>query len=143
MAEASADAQGRRWASVACYLLGALSAYWYLNHSPHSDSQEVRFHAWQSICLTVLAIGSHIAFFAVSFVIGQFLQANDLSDWNRHPYVFLVTIGGEILLLLLIQLGLLAVWIQLMAGAWDGRMRCLPVFGRWAAEQAGIVSTGN
>lgn len=137
--------QGLRRASVACYLLGALSAYWYLNYSPQSEAREVRFHGWQSVWLTVIAIAGHLAFFGVAFAIGQYLQANGLSDWNRHPYVFLGTIGGEILLLCLLEVALLIVWIQLMLGASEGRMRCLPVFGRWAAERAGITvaATGN
>ncbi|MBY0506405.1 MAG: hypothetical protein K2X03_20970 [Bryobacteraceae bacterium] len=131
--------RSQRGAAIACYVLGPLSAYWYLNFSLHGESREVRFHAWQSIWLSCMAGAAHLLWLGLAFIVGQYLQAKNLSDWNLHPYVFLLTFGGEILLLILIEIALLIVWLQLTMGASEGRMRCLPIFGRWAARRAGVT----
>lgn len=80
------------------------------------DNKEVKFHAWQSIWLSVFTFGYFLASFILSFV------------------PFLAIIFG--LINIFVMLGLLVVVIVCMVKAFQGKRLTLPVISDLAEKQA-------
>lgn len=106
-------------AGLLCYLFGALGGVVFL--LIEKENREVKFHAWQSIALTV----AYIAVVIVLNIVGIIFILIHLG--------FIVT-----LLSLVVYLGFLVVWIMLMVRAYQGQIWRLPMIGDFAARQAGI-----
>lgn len=108
-------------AGALSYLLGLITGVLFLALAPYNQSKFVRFHAFQSIFLSV-------AWFAVwiveSIVAGIVLRI--------MPFMFWL-IG---LLWLVIGLGFMVIWILLMVKAYQNQKWVLPVIGPLAEKQA-------
>jgi uncharacterized membrane protein len=87
---------------------------------PYNASSYVRFHAWQSILMTVAAVVIDIVLAIVLGIALVFL-----------PF-FLHT-----LLWSLIELAWLAIWVVCVVQALNGKRFKLPIIGDLAAKQAG------
>lgn len=109
-------------AGALSYILGALTGILFLV----IDGQRpfVRFHAMQSIVLTVVMVVLWIVLGVVSMV----LAVIPIIGW---------LIG--ILASLALSLGALILWIYLMYRAWSGDEWEVPYVGRWARQVGGQV----
>ncbi|MFA7248969.1 MAG: hypothetical protein WC273_04990 [Dehalococcoidia bacterium] len=99
-----------------CYLLGAVGGVVFLLIAPYNQDRTVRFHAFQSIFLTIAWV---IFWIVLNAVIGIL-----------HLYVlyFLTPLVG---------LGALILWVYLMLSTYQGKRLVLPVVGPLAEQQAG------
>lgn len=88
--------------------------------APYNQKASIRFHAWQSIFLTVAAIVINIAL-GIVFGIALFVLPFFISR----------------LLWSLIDLAWLALWILLVFSAFNGKRLKLPLIGDLAEKQAG------
>lgn len=125
-----------RLAGAGCYALGALTGYWFLNHSNYSEEPSVRFHAWQSIYFTVAAALAHCVWGIGIAIAGQTIQIAGLSNWDLHPYVFLSYMALGVLTLLAVHGGTWVLWILLMLSAADGGNFSIPLLTRLAADRS-------
>lgn len=109
-------------AGALSYILGALTGILFLV----IDGQRpfVRFHAMQSIVLTVAMVVLWIVLGVASMV----LAVIPIIGW---------LIG--ILLTLALSLGALILWIYLMYRAWSGDEWEVPYVGRWARQFGGQI----
>ncbi len=109
-------------AGALSYVLGIITGVTFLMMSKDSF---VRFHAYQSIFLSVAWIAFWIAFSIVSIMLGfiPFLR-------------FLVAILG-LLMSLVLGLGFLVLWIVLIVKASQGQRWKLPFIGNMAEKYAG------
>lgn len=100
-----------------CYVLGLLTGILFLVLEPYNRNREVRFHALQSICVSV-------AFFLISSVLMLF---------TAIPFF-----GWLIALLALPALYLagFGLWLALMYRAYTGQRWVLPIVGPIAERQA-------
>jgi uncharacterized membrane protein len=110
-------------AATLAYVLGFVTGIIFLVLEPYNKSREVRFHAFQSIFLSVGLIAIHIvlgwvgtALFTVSLGLGTAVMG---------------------LLSLVISLGSLALWLFLLFKTYNGVRIVLPVIGPLAEKQAG------
>jgi uncharacterized membrane protein len=88
--------------------------------APYNQKASIRFHAWQSILLTVAAIIINIA-------LGIFLG------------ITMIFLGFSVYLLVwrLIELCWFAIWLVCVYNAFNGKRFKLPVIGDLAEKQAG------
>ena len=93
-----------------CYLLGIIGGIIFLLIDPYNKDRTIRFHAFQSIFLTV-------AWIIISFVIGL-THALALLLWPLCSIFFFI------------------VWIYMMVTAYQGKKVVLPVIGELAQKQA-------
>lgn len=102
-------------ASALCYLLGFITGAIFLALSPYNRDKTIRFHAFQSIFLSVglfvfnIALGIILGF--LPFGVGLFLG----------PLISLAYIG---------------LWLFMMWKAYQNEMIKLPIVGDLAARQA-------
>jgi uncharacterized membrane protein len=82
--------------------------------APYNASASVRFHSWQSIFLTAVAV--------VVWVLNMILAFIPIIGW---------------LIMLLLSLGLLVLWILCVIKAFGGQRFKIPVIGDLAQKQAG------
>jgi uncharacterized membrane protein len=100
--------------------VGWIIAIIFLLIEPYRSERFVRFHAFQSV------------FFAIfCFVLNWVVSIAGLSALWGFGFSPLWMIGG------IIRLGLLVLWIYLMAKAYNREQFMLPVIGPLAAQQAG------
>ncbi len=104
-------------AGALCYVLGLITGVVFL--VLEKDKPEVRFHAFQSIGVSVVWVALSI----VASIIGMV------------PFIGWI-IGA--LLGLVLGLGGLILWLFLMYQAFSGKRTEFPVVGPWAREQAGL-----
>jgi uncharacterized membrane protein len=127
MADQSSGAQGSSGgsglqpnvASLLCYLCGWVTGLIFL--LIEKDNKEVKFHAWNSIAVsvvtTVLFIGLYIfqiIFYSISFSLGRLFGA----------------------LIYLVDFGIFGLFIFLMVKAYQGQRVKLPVIGDFVEKQA-------
>ena len=104
-------------ACALCYVLGFITGILFLVLSPYNQNRVVRFHAFQSIFLSVAAIAIRIVLMIVfSMMSGFFLGA---------------------MLSLLVSLAFFIVWILMIVFAYQGKTTVLPIIGPLAQQQAG------
>jgi uncharacterized membrane protein len=108
-------------ASALCYLLGFITGIIFLVVAPYNQNRIVRFHAFQSIFLSVAIFAISIAltivstiFFAISFWLGSLFG----------------------LVHLVFGLGIFILWLYMMWKAYQGEKVVLPVVGPLAEKQA-------
>ena len=105
-------------AALLCYPVGFISGIFFLAVDPYKRDPFIRFHAFQSIFLSV-------AWFAVYFLVGIFATI--------MPYTFcLVTV----MLHSVLGLGFFLLWLFLMYKAYHREQFKLPIIGELAAKQA-------
>jgi uncharacterized membrane protein len=102
-------------ASALCYALGFITGIVFLVMEPYSKNRAIRFHAFQSIFMSV-------ALFGIEIVLGFILT---MLPWSM--YYFLWRIFG---------LALFALWAFLIYSAYQGKTIVLPVVGPLAQKQA-------
>lgn len=107
-------------ASTLCYLGGIITGVIFLLIKPYSSNRLIRFHAWQSIFLSLAAL---------------------IVDWALDILIFQVLRMGFVGsgLLGLVHLFWFVVWIYMMISAYNGKRVKLPVIGEFAENQAGRV----
>jgi uncharacterized membrane protein len=106
-------------ASALCYLLGFVTGIIFLVLSPYNKDRTIRFHAFQSIFLSVGV-----------FVLDIVLEILSSILYAAHA-------GGLVRLLwLLYELGTFAGWLFLMYTAYNNRKIVVPVVGPLAEKQA-------
>lgn len=102
-------------AAACCYLLFAVTGVAFLVIAPYNQSRTIRFHAFQSIILTVAWV---FVWTALGIVVGiaGFYSLYSLSR--------------------LVGLGFFVLWIYLMISAYQGKKIVLPLIGPIAERQA-------
>ena len=107
-------------AGALCYVLGFITGIVFL--VIEKDNRFVRFHAAQSICVSVVIIGLSIAL----SIVGSVLAFVPVLGW-------LVAL----LLSLVVGFGSFILWIVLMFKAFSGQEWEVPIAGQWARKIAG------
>ncbi|MBK9168779.1 MAG: hypothetical protein IPM24_15100 [Bryobacterales bacterium] len=102
-------------ASALCYVLGLLTGILFLVLEPYNRNKTIRFHAFQSIFLSV---GLLIVF------------------WGVLPALAVVTGGFIWFVAPLISLGSLVLWVFLIWKAYQNERFMIPVIGEMAQKQA-------
>ncbi len=102
-------------ASALCYVLGFITGIIFLVIAPYSQNRTVRFHAFQSIFLSV-------AWILLRYVLGWIL-------WGAG-------ILSLLFLLTLIWLAGIAIWLYMIIATYQGKTVVLPVIGPLAQQQA-------
>lgn len=122
VAAGTAQAMADNVASMLCYILGFITGIIFLVMEPYKRNRAVRFHAYQSIFLSV-------AFFAAWIVFQVFAgMLTAVHLWFLLPLVALVG--------LFIWMGGLVLTVLLMVKAYQGKTWVLPVIGPLAQKQA-------
>jgi uncharacterized membrane protein len=107
-------------ASALCYALGLITGVLFLLLAPYNQNRTVRFHAFQSIFLSVAVIIIAIALGIFEAIIGRII------GWWFVGMVSLV-----------FDLACLALWIAMIVTTYQGRSIPLPIIGPMAQQQAG------
>jgi uncharacterized membrane protein len=110
-------------AALLSYVLGFITGILFLVLEPYKNDRFVRFHAFQSIFYSVVAIAFSIL-------------------WSNLVWVGFLSIGFLFSLFsligTLISLGFFLYWLFLMYKAYNGERYLIPVLGEFAAKQAGV-----
>lgn len=112
---------GVNGASALCYLFGFISGIVFLALAPYNQDRQVRFHAFQSIFLSVAAAVLQ----AGVGIVSQILMAVNAA------------LGGLVLSLLhaVVSLGFFAVSLYMMWKCYQGEKVVLPLIGELAERQ--------
>lgn len=110
-------------AGLLCYVLGFITGVLFLVLEPYNRNKFIRFHAFQSLFLSLAWIAAWIV---LSIIGGILMAALPFSMWWLWSIVNMV-----------IVLAFLAVWVFLMIKAYQGQRFKLPVIGDLAEKQAG------
>ena len=116
---ASAAAMTDNAASALCYALGLITGVLFLLIAPYNQNRTVRFHAFQSIFLTVAVIIIAIAVGIVESILGGVIG-----------WWFAAIVG------FVFNLACLALWIAMIVTTYQGRSIPLPIIGPIAQQQA-------
>ncbi len=103
-------------AAALCYALGFITGILFLVLEPYNRNRNIKFHAWQSIFLSVALLIVNILVgivFAATWSFGMFW-----SIW------------------LLVRLGFFILWIYMMYSAYNNNRVKLPIIGDLAEKQA-------
>jgi uncharacterized membrane protein len=111
---ASSSGISENVASALCYLFGFITGIIFLVLAPYNQNKTVRFHAFQSIFLSVAVIVIDVAWSIVS----------------------VVTHGIGFLLYPLLMLCFFVLWLYMMYTAYNNKKVKLPVIGDLAEKQA-------
>ena len=103
-------------AALLCYALGFITGILFLVLEPYNKNKTIRFHAWQSIFLSVALI-------IVNILLGILFAAT----WSFGMIFMLGTI---------IRLGFFVLWIYMMYAAYNNNKVKLPIIGDLAEKQA-------
>jgi uncharacterized membrane protein len=106
-------------AGALCYLFGLVTGIIFLALAPYNQNRMIRFHAWQSILLTVAWIGLWILLTIISTIMNVFALV-------LIPVFLLLPLAGFVL------------WLFLMWRAYNNQPFRLPVIGDFAEKQAGV-----
>jgi len=110
-------------AGALCYLFGFITGILFLVLTPYNQNRTIRFHAFQSIFLTVAWVALWIV---VSIVTLIFRVIPFLGFFIYLVLHFAMGIGGLIL------------WLYMMFKTYNGEKIVLPVVGPMADKQAGV-----
>jgi uncharacterized membrane protein len=110
-------------AGALCYLFGFITGILFLVLAPYNQDRNIRFHAFQSIFLS-------IAWVALEIVAAIF------SAILIHIPILGALMTG--LLYLVIGLGAFIMWLYMMFKTYNGEKIVLPVIGPMAEKQAGV-----
>lgn len=102
-------------ASALCYVLGFITGIIFLVLEPYNKNRTVRFHAFQSIFMSVGLI-------LLRWAVGLFLFT------MMHLFSFLFVSA-------LISLACFLLWIYMIIATYQGKMIVLPIVGQLAQQQ--------
>lgn len=119
VAISGAAAMNDNIASAMCYVLGFITGVLFLLLAPYNRNRTVRFHAFQSIFLSV---GVFILWIAVRIFVS--LVAALIGWWVPGAILFFFGIAC------------LALWVGMIVTTVQGRAPALPVVGQLAQQQA-------
>ena len=102
-------------ASMLCYILGFITGILFLLLEPYNRNKTIRFHAFQSIFLSIAA-------FAIRIVLLFLLSSIRLFDF--------------LALSSLVSLCFFGLWIFMLIATYQGRQIVLPIIGPLAQQQA-------
>ena len=103
-------------ASALCYVLGLITGILFLVLAPYNQNKTIRFHAFQSIFMSVACILFSMVFNIIIF-----------SGLHMFSLLFLSP---------LISLAFFVLWIYMIITAYQGKTVVLPVIGPIAQKQA-------
>ena len=103
-------------ASALCYVLGLITGILFLVLAPYNQNKTIRFHAFQSIFMSVACILFSMVFNIIVF-----------SGLHMFSLLFLSP---------LISLAFFVLWIYMIITAYQGKTVVLPVIGPIAQKQA-------
>ncbi len=103
-------------ASMLCYILGFITGIVFLVMQPYNQNRTVRFHAFQSIFLSVACI-----------VIGYVFDFVLFTAFHFWTLLFLTS---------LLRLAFFALWLFMLFSTYQGKTIVLPVIGPLAQQQA-------
>lgn len=106
-------------AGACCYVLGVITGVVFLVMPPYNGNRNVRFHAWQSIFLSIAAM---IVDWALRIIVFNVLNAY---GWAGSTFLGLVNAFW------------ICVWLYMIITTFNGRSVQLPVIGEFAKNQAG------
>jgi uncharacterized membrane protein len=108
-------------ACALCYLLGWLTGVLFLVLEPYNKNRNIRFHAFQSIFMSIASIVVYIALIAISGML-----------------LFLPFVGAmlSVVIHLVLFLGIFGLWLFMMYKAYNKERVVLPVIGPLAEKQA-------
>lgn len=121
-AQAPGQPMADNMASMLCYILGFITGIIFLVLEPYNRNRAVRFHAFQSIFLSIALFAVWIAIWIVDAVLVM-----------AHLWMLLPLMG---LVGMVLWLGGLVLTILLMIKAHQGTGMSLPVIGDMARKQA-------
>jgi uncharacterized membrane protein len=104
-------------ASALCYLLGLITGVIFLMMTPYNQKESIRFHAWQSILLS-------LAWLAFWIAMGMLTAALSFFGLLLVPIQMLIGLAGFLY------------WLFLMWKAYQGERIRIPVISDFAAKQA-------
>ena len=107
-------------AAALCYALGFITGIIFLVVAPYNRNPAIRFHAFQSIFLSVGFIALRIALSIVLTMVGL---------WSTMFFLHSV-----------LSLAGLILWIYMMLQAYQGKTVVLPVIGPLAQQQARVLT---
>jgi uncharacterized membrane protein len=110
-------------AGALCYLFGFITGILFLVLAPYNQDRNIRFHAFQSIFLS-------IAWVILSIVVGIVVLAFHLIPFLGILVAFVLRIA--------IGLGGIILWLYMMFKTYNGEKIVLPVVGPLAEKQAGV-----
>ncbi len=110
-------------AAALCYLFGFITGILFLVLAPYNQNREIRFHAFQSIFLSIVWIALEIVAAIVSAIL-----------------IHIPILGALISVLMYLALGLGAflLWLYMMFKTYNNQKIVLPVIGPIAEKQAGV-----
>jgi uncharacterized membrane protein len=108
-------------AAALCYLLWFVTGIIFLVLEPYKRDKFVRFHAFQAIAFSIVALILEIVW-------------NSIVSIGFLSFGFLFAIVG--LVGFVIWLAILVFWIFLMYKAYNNETYMIPVLGEWASKQA-------
>lgn len=108
-------------AGLLCYILGFITGIIFLALAPYNQNKFVRFHAFQSIFLSV----AWIAVVIVERIVSMVMLSISLALFGLMAVVWL-----------LVALAFLALWIVMLIKAYNGQKFKLPIIGDLAEKQA-------
>ncbi|HEY2013432.1 MAG TPA: hypothetical protein VGH38_08020 [Bryobacteraceae bacterium] len=108
-------------ASMLCYAVGFITGIIFLVIAPYNQNRVVRFHAFQSIFLSVGAI---LVSWIFGFIFGM-------------AAVGLGSAAILVLVMMVIRLAFFLLWLYMLISAYQGKTVVLPVIGPLAQSQAG------
>ncbi len=111
-------------AGLLCYLLGFISGILFLVLEPYNKNKFVRFHAFQSIFVSVAWFGVWI----VLAIFGSMVRLVLVLGYWVYAILGLVH--------MLVGLAFFILWILLMIKAYQGQKFMLPILGPLADKQA-------
>ncbi|MBZ5724779.1 MAG: hypothetical protein LAP87_07255 [Acidobacteriia bacterium] len=107
-------------ASALCYVLGFITGILFLVLEPYKNNRTIRFHAFQSIFLSVGVI-------LIRWVLGMLLFG------MLHSLGDAFALFG---LLSLVSLACFALWLFMIIATYQGKQIVLPIIGPLAQQQA-------
>jgi uncharacterized membrane protein len=111
---------GVNGASALCYLFGFVTGIVFLVLPPYNQDRRVRFHAFQSIFLSVAVAVLHIGITIMSAMLGVVSFSLSVLMTALHAVV---------------SLGFFLVWLYMMWKSYQGETVVLPVIGELAQRQ--------
>jgi uncharacterized membrane protein len=106
-------------AAALCYVLGLITGVLFLVLEPYNKNRNIRFHAFQSIFVTLAWVVFRIALGILFTVL-----------WSVGGVFFVSSIS------LLFSLAWLILWLYLLISAYQGKKVVLPLIGPLAEKQA-------
>jgi len=111
-------------AGALCYVLGFVTGIIFLVMQPYSQNRNIRFHAFQSIFLSV-------AYILVRIILGSVVASIFFTGYHFGTMWMLWGLFWTV-----IGLGFLVLWLYMLIQTYQGRTVVLPIIGPLAQKQA-------